>query len=198
MATKTKAGVDKWKLKNWYTVLAPEMFDGKEIAQILATDEATLLNRLIHVGLDDLTGDLSAAYTTLTLRIKEVKGKTAHTRFVGHELSRNYLRTLVRRNRDIVHEIDDITTKDGVPVRVKTAVVTGQKVSGRVKTAIRLAAHDEVVARTKEMDFGSFVQEVLFRKFSGRIYNRVKKLAPIKRVEIRKTEVQETFAPGQA
>ncbi|MFH1285839.1 MAG: 30S ribosomal protein S3ae [Candidatus Micrarchaeota archaeon] len=185
--------VDRWKGKEWYTIYAPAMLENKEIAHMLASEDSTLLNRILSVNLSELTGDLSQSYTSLIFRITEVKGKSAFTKLIGHALSRSYLQTLVRRRRNTILEVVDAITKDEVKLRVKASIFTGKKVSEEVRRAIRKEAREEIAERAQTMEFDQLEQEIIFKKFSARIYNRIKKLAPIKRVEIGKTEVEENF-----
>ncbi|MFA6035464.1 MAG: 30S ribosomal protein S3ae [Candidatus Micrarchaeia archaeon] len=186
--------VDTWKTKQWYTVNAPELFEGKQIAQLVATEDALLMNRIVRVALSDLSGDMSHAYTMLDFRINDVRGKSAFTKFIGHELSKSYLRTLIRRRRHVIAEVVDVTTKDGQGVRIKISAFTGTKISTPLRSVIRNALHAEVLAAAKEIDFPAFVQEIIFGKLSSRLFNRVKKMAPIRRIEIRKSELKESFA----
>jgi ribosomal protein S3AE len=44
------------------------------------------------------------------------------------------------------------------------------------------------------MDFQQLAQEIIFGKFSATLFNRLKKLCPVKRIEVRKTEIAEKFA----
>jgi len=186
--------VDTWKTKQWYTVNAPEFFEGKQIAQLVATEDALLMNRIVRVALSDVTGDMSHSYTMLIFRVTDVRGKSAFTKFIGHELSKSYLRTLVRRRRHVISEVVDTTTKDGQGVRVKIAAFTGTKISTPLRTLIRNALHAEALAAAKELDFQALVQDLLFGRISSRLFNKVKKMAPIRRVEIRKSELKESFA----
>ena len=186
--------VDTWKSKTWYTVLAPQMFESKEIGQIPATEDAHLMNRIVKVSLAELTGDMSQSYVNLHFRINEVKGKTAYTKLIGHEISAGYLRTLVRRRSNVVNEVVDVESKDGVKVRVKISIFTARRVSSPVKTALRNSTKDEVLLRVKEMDFQQLAQEIIFGKFSATLFNRLRKLCPVKRIEVRKAEVFEKFA----
>ena len=186
--------VDTWKAKTWYTVLAPPMFESREVGQIPATEDAHLMNRIVKVSLSELTGDISQSYVNLHLRIHEVKGKTAYTRLIGHEISAGYLRTLVRRRRNVVNEVVDVESKDGVKLRMKISIFTARRVSSPVKTALRNATRDEVAARVKEMEFQPLAQDIIFGKFSATLFNRLKKLCPVKRIEVRKTEISEKFA----
>jgi small subunit ribosomal protein S3Ae len=197
MAVETKKTkvVDKWKMKSWYAVLAPTSFDSREIGQIVATEESTVPNRVIVIGLGELTGSFSQsnAYTNLKFRVSEVKGKTAYTKLIGHELVPGYIRTLARRRRSIVHSIDDAITKDGTGVRVKSIALCGGKVSTGARSALRHAISQEVIALAKETEFATFAQEMIFGKVAAKVFGRVKKIAPVRRIEIRKSEVKEKF-----
>ncbi len=186
--------VDKWKTKAWYSVMAPEMFESKQIGEIPADDDSKLKNRLISVSLAELTGDMTHTYTNLHFRVSEIKGRSAFTKLVGHELSASYLRSLVRRKRDVINDVMDVQTSDGVGVRVKVSIYSARKTSGAARSAVRRAMREEVSARAKEMDFSTFEQEIVFGKFSSRIYKAIKKVIPVKRIEVRKTEVRESFA----
>ena len=181
--------VDKWKLKSWYTIYAPEMFEGKETGKILSLEDKQLMNRILKISLADLTGDLSQSYTNLHFRVVSVTGKTAQTAMLGHELSRGYLKTLVRRGRSVLPVVKDVVTRDGVSLRVKAVAFTARRVSSPVAKAIRAEVVGEITDRSKEMSFSQMEQEMIFGKFSSRLFNRIKKISPIKRVEIRKTEV---------
>lgn len=181
--------VDKWKTKQWYTVFAPEIFDNKEIGEIPTSDEDSLKGRIIRVTLADLIGDISQSYVTIKFRVTEVKGKSAQTKLIGHELGRGYLRTLVRRGKTIINEVLKVKTKDGVPITIKLSVLTARKVSKRLAADIRAIIRTDISEKGKEMDFSQLEQEIIFGKFPARVFNKIKKLAPIKRVEIRKTEV---------
>jgi len=186
--------VDTWKSKTWYTVLAPQMFDSRELGQIPATEDANLINRIVKVSLTELTGDMSQSYVNLQFRITEVKGKTAYTKLVGHEISAGYLRTLVRRRRNVINEVVDVTTKDGAKIRIQVSLFTAKRVSSPLKTALRNAVKDEVLARVKDMDFQQTIQEIIFGKFSATLFNRIKKLCPLKRIEVKKTELSESLS----
>ncbi len=192
---KTKV-VDKWKLKSWYSIIAPAEFESREIGQLVSADESNLINRVMKIGLGEITGSFSqsTAYTALYFRIKEVKGKSAHAIFVGHELVPGYVRTLARRRRSVMNQIDDVVTKDGVSLRIKTICISGVKVSEAVRADVRRALSENVKAISKLTDYPTMVQEIVFGKLSAKLYNGVKKIGPIKRVEIRKSELKENFA----
>jgi small subunit ribosomal protein S3Ae len=188
--------LDKWKMKSWYTLVAPEIFEAKELGQVVSSDEANLKNRIIRIGLGDMLGSFSqgTAYTVLYFRVSGVTGKAAHTKFIGHELAPGYIRTLARRRRSIMSQVDDAVTKDGVSVRIKTLCISGLKVSEAVRADVRRTISEAVKTIAKNTEFPLLVQEMVFGKLSSKVFAAVKKIGPLKRVEIRKSEVLEKFA----
>ena len=83
--------------KQWYTLQAPEQFDREELGETLAEESDQVLGRTIETTLGDLRNDASENNTKLTFQVTEVASDTAYTEFVRHELTRDYLRSLVRR-----------------------------------------------------------------------------------------------------
>lgn len=192
---KTKV-VDTFKLKTWYTVQAPDFFNSKEIGQVVALEPEMLANRVLSVSLTELSGSYSQsnAFTSVKFRISDVQGKTAHTRFIGHELAPGYIKTLLRRRRSIIYNVDDATTKDGQKIRIKSVAVTAFRTSEAVRHGLRAAVSAEIKAAAGELDLATLAQELLYGKFAARVFNKVKNITPLRRLEIRKSEMSETFA----
>ncbi len=185
--------VDTWKSKSWYAVHAPKFLNEVEVAQVPSLDDEHMLNRIIKIPLKDVTKDLSHVYTTIKLRVSEIKGKTAYTKFIGHEVSREYLHALVRRRMDALNVVVWVSSKDGVEFKVKAVVLTGTSCSGTQKNSLRVALLKEIRERASSKEFGQFIYDTLFGKTAGEIFKVLKKIAPLKRVEIRKTELKEVF-----
>jgi small subunit ribosomal protein S3Ae len=188
-----KKVVDTWKTKQWYQIYAPELFGNKVVGEVIASEDRQLLNRVINVNLSELTGDYSQIYTHVKLRIVDVKGKNAYTRFIGHELPASFIKTFIRRRRTIVDDVIDIKTADNKTLRIKTIVFTSGKIARDTEAAIRTALRKELAAATSKLTLDGILTEMFFKKFAVKFIEPLKKFAPIKRVEFRKTEVKETF-----
>ena len=190
----SRVTVDKWKLKQWYDIVAPTLFEEKIVGETPSADPKNLVNRRLPLQLSKLTGkyDEMGLYGKVFLRTTEVKGNRIMTKLMGHELSNGYLNTLVRRRRSAVDDVIDVTCKDGLQIRVKMLVVTFNKVSATKKTAIRLITRDLIKERAGKEDLGEFFNNLIGNKVTGSIKSKVKKIAPIKNVVIRKTEVKGT------
>ncbi|MEM2948289.1 MAG: hypothetical protein QXG02_02060, partial [Candidatus Anstonellales archaeon] len=172
MAEKTQAKsgkkvVDKWKTKQWYNVVAPEVFEGRVVAEVISSEPEHLVNRIVPVNLMDITGKMSQQniYTTLKFRITEVKGNNAYTKIIGHELAPSYLRTLARKNRSIIHHVIPVETKDGKKVKVKIVAVTFSKVSANTKKNLRNALVKAVLENGKSMSYDELMKEIVYGNF---------------------------------
>lgn len=187
--------IDNWKEKEWYAVIAPDMFSQKEVGKIVSGEEENMLNRIVRVGLGEVSegGSQADVYTRLDFRVKEVKGRNAYTKLIGHELIPGYVKTIIRRRRSLITGVVDVKTQDGMQVRVKYMVIAGNKTSDGLQTIARNAISAEFLEAATKCDFPNFMQEIIFGKLQKRIFIKVKTLAPIRRIEVRRSEVLEKF-----
>ncbi|BDB97682.1 30S ribosomal protein S3ae [Saccharolobus caldissimus] len=189
MSAKGGAIKDKWKLKKWYTILAPKVFGEVPLGSTPAYDISSAIGRKVETTLYDLTGDFSQVYVHLYFKIIGSDGDRLITRFAGHELSRDYLRSLIRRKSSKINSIVDVTTRDGYVLRVKGLVLTTYKCHQSQKTAIRKIINELVTKKASELTFDEFVQEIVFGKVANEIFEAAKKIYPLRKAEVEKTKV---------
>lgn len=185
--------IDTFKTKTWYHVMAPKFLSEAEIGTIPALDDVHIINRIIMVPLKDITKDMGHMYYAVKLRVFEVKGKTAYTKFIGHAVSREYLRTLVRRRRDVINLVLTVASKDGMDFRVKVVVVTNNLCSDALKTKMRHDVEKALAERAKSVEFGAFIYDTIYGKVAQELTGMLRKSASIRRVEISKTTLKEDF-----
>lgn len=190
----TKA--EGWKAKQWYNLVAPEMFGKANIGETVADVPEKLVGRVIEVTLGELTNDLSKQNIKLILKIDSVGGDSAYTKFTGHQLTADYLRSLVKRSTSNIETNISVSTRDGYTIRVKPSCYTIKRARANQVKAIRAVMNTVIAARAKEMDLEQFIQEVVTGKLSASIYHDVKPIYPLRRVEVRKTEIE--AEPGTA
>jgi small subunit ribosomal protein S3Ae len=187
---------DGWKAKQWYNLVAPEMFGKANIGETVADVPEKLIGRVIEVTLGELTNDLSKQNIKLILKVDSVGGDSAYTKFTGHQLTQDYLRSLIKRSTSNIETNVSVLTKDGYTVRVKPSCYTIKRARENQVKAIRLIMSNVITSRAKEMDMEQFVQEIVTGKLSASIYHDVKPIYPLRRVEVRKTEIE--AEPGTA
>jgi small subunit ribosomal protein S3Ae len=190
-ARKTK---DKWKAKNWFNIIAPTMFNKAQIGETLSEDPELLMGRISEVTVQDLTGDFSKMHIKLAFKVNDVKGSDAHTQFVGHDLTSDYVRRLTRRKKTRTDTTLDITTKDGTKLRVKPMAIADRRIQSSKQTAIREIMRKVVEKAAKEKTIGEFIKTIISGELSKNIAVSCKPIQPMQRVEIRRSEV---FAFGE-
>ena len=190
----TKA--EGWKAKQWYNLVAPEMFGKANIGETVADVPEKLIGRIIEVTLGELTNDLSKQNIKLLLKVDSVGGDSAYTKFTGHQLTQDYLRSLVKRQTSNIETNVSVKTKDNYTIRVKPSCFTIKRARANQVKAIRAIMNSVIINRAKELDMEQFVQEIVTGKLSASIYHDVKPVYPLRRVEVRKTEIE--AEPGTA
>lgn len=190
MSSKKKRRVrDKWRGKSWYTVMSPPYFGGSELGTLPSDDSSKLVGRIVDATLYDVTDDFAHQYLKMYFRVTDVEGKIARTVFKGHEYSRDYLRSLVRRRTTRVEGILSITTKDGYQLRLAVCVFTLSRIKTSQERAIRVIIRRIVKEKAAVLTFDQFVQEVVLGKIASDIYNEAKKISPLRHVGIRKSKL---------
>ncbi len=119
MAKKVQRKLDKWKLKTWYNVETPEFISRTNIGTTPAEEPGQLIGRIVETTVGEIANDFTKHNTKLILEISEVNGDTANTRFIGHEITTDYLRSIVKRQTSRIDTNLDVTTKDVYVIRVK-------------------------------------------------------------------------------
>jgi small subunit ribosomal protein S3Ae len=188
--TTTRKVKDKWRSKEWYRVLAPDMFNNTQIAETLSDEREKVVGRVTEVTMQDLTGDFSKMHIKLLFKVDEVNGFDAHTRFIGHTLTSDYIRRLTRRKHSKTDGVFDVLTKDKALVRVKPMAVTEKRIQVSQQQAIRSIMGEVISKEAAKSMHSEFIREMLSGNISKNILKACKPIYPLKRVEIRRSEVR--------
>jgi len=170
-------------------VVSPPYFGNVELGLVPASDPSKLIGRVVESTLYDITNDFSHQYLKMYFQITEVDGKTAKTIFKGHEYSRDYLRSLVRRRTTRVDGIFNVTTRDGYKLRVSVCAFTLSRIKTSQEEAIRKIMQKIVEEKASQLTYDQFVQEAVLGKIASDIYNEAKKIAPLRHVGVRKSKL---------
>jgi small subunit ribosomal protein S3Ae len=183
---------DKWRAKHALKVRAPGLFQHVELGETVATEPEQVIGRTLETTLPELSGaaDSGKAHVKLRFRIERLGGDgVAEARFIGHDLTSDYVRRLARRKRSKIDTSFEVTTKDGVRIVVKPVAVGEQRLQTRLRAEIR---HQIVRILTEEAAKRSspeFVREMLQGELSKVLAHGLKTLYPLKKIEIRRSEV---------
>ncbi|MDD1722074.1 MAG: small subunit ribosomal protein S3Ae [Methanosaeta sp. NSM2] len=189
MARRSQRKADSRKAKLWYKVVSPEMFGRSPFGETIANDPERIVGRIVETTLGDLTNNFSKQNTKLKFRVDRVAGDSAYTKFLGHEMTADYLRSLVKRRTSRIDAIVDVTTTDGYQVRVKPSCFTVKRARANQVKGIRELSKKVIMERSKSLDLNQLIQDAVGGKISLDIYKEAKMIYPLRRVEVRKTEI---------
>jgi small subunit ribosomal protein S3Ae len=189
VSSKTKRIRDKWRSKTWYTVMAPPYFGNVELGGIPADDPQKLIGRVIDATLYDITNDFAHQYLKMNFQVTEIDGKTARTVFKGHEYSRDYLRSLVRRRTTKVDSLFTITTKDGYKLQIAVSAFTLSRIRTSQEKRVRAITAKIIKEKAATLTLDQYAQEMVLGKIASDIYNIAKKIAPLRHVGVRKSKL---------
>ncbi|MFC6836158.1 30S ribosomal protein S3ae [Halomarina ordinaria] len=176
--------------KRWYTVLAPEQFDRAELGETTADEPEKAYGRTIETTLGAIKSDSSENNIKLTFQINDVGSDAAYTEFVRHELTRDYLRSLVRRGSSKIASYVTVLTSDDYRVQVQPVAFTTKKADHSQEKAIRKLMTDIVREAAHERTFADLVDSVVEGRLSSAIYADAKTIYPLRRVEIQKLTLE--------
>lgn len=188
MARRTTRRSD-WTEKTWFTLIAPEEFGEQEVGETVADEPEKVLGRTVETTYGDLSGDLSKQNTKIRFQVEEVAGEKGYTKFVGHELTSDYVGSLVKRRTSRVDGIFDVLTEDGYKLRVKPVLFTTRQCDADHQGELRASAERVVRNFAKGNEFGSFVRGLTDGSMASELYKEGRKVYPLRRAEVRKSEV---------
>jgi small subunit ribosomal protein S3Ae len=180
----------KWKGKEWYQILSPKYIGDIVIGETLATEPDTLKGRVVETSLMDLTGDPSKYYVKLYFKVIEVANGKAMTKFIGHEMTRDFIARAVQARTARIDTNDIVTFADG-RLRIKTIAITNRPVSEAVEKAIRASISKSVVASAKDMKIEDWVSAMAAGEIQQGIRAEINKLYPVRLFEFRASEFLE-------
>ncbi|MCL2032838.1 MAG: 30S ribosomal protein S3ae [Methanomassiliicoccaceae archaeon] len=180
---------DKWKAKEWYNVHAPKMFNEMVIGETPAADPELLIGRTAEVTVQDLTGDFSKMHIKLKFKITGADGHEAKTAFIGHDLTSDYVRRLTRRKKTKTDHVVDVVTFDHYHVRIKTMSIAERRIQSSQEEGMRQIIGITLVQMAEKMTLSDIVKAVISGDLAKDISKACRIVIPIKRLEIRKTEV---------
>ncbi len=182
-------GRDSWRAKEWYDILAPSMFGSTKIGETLASDPEKVIGRIVETSLGDLIDDFSKTHIKILLKIKEVDDNEAKTEFIGHDMSREYIRSQVRRRATKIDVIEDIKTEDGKEVRITAIAVTLNRAQEPQRKSLHARMEEFIKDKASDYEFDQLAQQMVLGKFASDIYKNIKDICPVRRVEVKKSKL---------
>lgn len=170
---------DLWKEKIWYDVYAPTSFNNQYIGKIVGKNPIFVEGRTVETLLYDFTGDFKDISTVLRFKIIKVEGERCDTYLVGHNMTKDYIRSLIRKDISKVQIISNYKTIDNFIFRLTSVCTTiGKARSSQIVTIRRLM--DEILKSfAQDLKHEKFVRGMIYGEFSHQIKRVAKTIYPL-------------------
>jgi len=181
--------VEGWKAKKWFKVYAPDFLGKQLIGEIISSDPENIPGRVMTVSLGELIQDYSKQNVRASFKITEVAGDAAYTKFVGHEMAKEFVRAMVKRRASRIDNTITLTplgADRAIQVTITAFTINHARLSQIQE--IRAAMTKVVEDYAKEADMDSFVAAVLKGDLSKKMFEVCKPIFPVRRIEIIKSE----------
>lgn len=191
MAKKKQSGrrVEGWKAKSWYKVFAPEVLGKTHIGDTIANDPESVVGRILQTTLGEIINDYARQNVKMKFKIANVAGDSAYTEFVGHEITRDYLRSMIKRRTSRIDCHVPVTTKDGKRVDLTVTCFTLTRANLSQAHEIRGIIASMVSKMGSEADMNGIISGIVNGDFSREVFKAVKPVFPVRRVEVIKSKL---------
>ena len=192
MAKKKQVGrrVEGWKAKSWFKVHTPDTLGKVFIGDAIANDAESVVGRIMTSTLGEITNDYAKQHMKMSFKINSVAGDSAYTEFVGHDVTRDYLRSLVKRRSSRIDCHVPLVTKDGKKVHLTISCYTFARANISQEHAIRKIITEAVRAQASAWDLTTLVNMIVSGEISRDLFKAVKIIYPTRRVEVVKSKVE--------
>ena len=196
MAKKKQVGrrVEGWKAKSWFKVHVPDNLGKAYIGDTIANDAESVVGRIMTATLGEIVNDYAKQHVKMSFKIATVTGDAAYTEFVGHEVTRDYLRSLVKRRSSRIDCIVPVTTKDNKKVRLTICCYTFARANISQEHALRSAITQAIAVQAQAWDLNTLLSGIVSGEISRDLFKAVKTIYPTRRVEVIKSKVEQVAA----
>ncbi len=181
--------VKKAKAKQWYLIVAPKIFGGREIGKTVTGNPEKIIGRRITVPAYEISNDYSKFYLKFKFRISELNGTTATTVFDGMEAMRDYISRMILRRVRRVDTIQDLATKDGLKLRVKGLTVISRRVKTSIEKKVRERVMEMITHFVESNNLEDLVEKILSEELKNRILQEIRRIYPVRNFEFRRIDV---------
>jgi len=175
--------ISSWKKKQFFEIVAPKEFEYRKVGECVANDPDNIIGRTFDVSLWEMLKDKTKQHMKIIFKIIDIKGGKAQTSFRKFEVNPGYLRSKVKKGASKIDSIVHLKLKDDVRVHVKVITITYKHISSTKEKDIRNKV-SEIVESYKNHGVNDFVQQAVVGKLGSNIYKEVKKISPVRRVEV--------------
>ncbi|MBT4541199.1 hypothetical protein HOC35_06835 [Candidatus Woesearchaeota archaeon] len=190
-AKKADTSVQSWRKKKWIPIFSEKVFENSQLGETPIDDGEKAVGKLTKVNMMSVSGDMKKQHLHLVYRIHTYKEGKLYALPIGYEISKAYLKRIVRRGRDRIDYSFSVKTKDEKVVDLKCTIITRNLTYKSVKSIMKKAFEYETKELAAKSEFYKFFIEVTNYRFHNRIKAMLSKVYPLRQIEIKSLRINE-------
>ena len=171
--------------KKWYQILAPKEFNENLIGETPSLDPRLLIGKVIRVNLMNLTRDIKKQNTNIRFKIIGLIENKAQTEVIGYQIIPAFIKRIIRRGRNNLHDSFVCETSDGKRIRLKTLIITIHKTKGAVTNSLTNSMKVNLKDYVKKISYKELIHELISYKLQINLKNSLKSIYPLRNCEIK-------------
>ncbi|MBS3097506.1 hypothetical protein J4209_01780 [Candidatus Woesearchaeota archaeon] len=187
----------KVKKKRWCQIIGPKIFRDTILGETAVIDPNMLINRALTVNLMTLTNDIKKQNINVSFLINKVEGDNAFADITGYEISSSYIKRMVRKGRgkiDMSFVCSDMGNKK---IRIKMLVISKAILKSSVLSLMRRTIIEYLSDFIKKTNFDNLIMEAISTKLQHSLKDSLKKIYPLRVVEIREIRIETEKKPKE-
>lgn len=175
---------DKFKRKNWYSIVSPLLFNRREIGITPALEPKQLIGRTVKTNAFILLGNMKKQNISLKLQITDLKDSNAETIIKEYWIPYIHLSRVIRHGGNKLQVDETVMTKDKKKIAVTIMVLTKGHSTYMQNKEISKVVHDYIKNEIPKLNYDTLILNSLMSKVQTEIKIQAKKIFPLKFVEI--------------
>jgi len=171
--------------KKWYQILAPKEFNESLIGETPSFDPRLLIDKVITVNLMNLTRDMKKQNTIMKFKVIGLKENKAMTEPIGYQVVPTFLKRIIRRGRNNLHDSFVCKTSDEKNVRLKPLIITVNKTKGVVINSLMNALRANLTEYVRKITYKELIHELVSHKLQSNLKIPLRKIYPLRSFEIK-------------
>ena len=189
--------ITKIKKKNWYSLIAPDIFKNSVLGETLVYDENAMMGKTITQNLMNLTGDVKKQNTNINFIVTKVENSKALTDIIGFYMIPSSIKRLTRRRSEKIELSFICDTSDEKHIRIKPLIFAISNTKGSVRSHIRRTVTDFLVKTIKKMTYNDLINDLISYKLQMTLRDNIKKIYPVRVCQIRSMYIEKEKKHGE-
>ena len=168
--------------KEWYRVIAPDVFKNQELGEILAYEAKELIGRHIKQDYSVITGNPRDRNKNFTLTITSIVDKKARTEPISIIFSTPYVQRASGRSKTRAMHVGKYKTADDRTVAIKLYLLAPNKVTRSVNTSLLKKVDSLLKSKLSKVEAVKLFELNFVELLSKELKSKLKTIYPVRSV----------------